>query len=254
MCVEPLGSFSEVEEAGAVTPYSLLFRQDTHLTEVLGLALEKAGSEELFRVISAGCSFGAEIDSVLATVQYNSPRPIAVLGVDANPKAVEAAQTGEYQLTTSLETHRGAYKRDGINFDEATQHMKFSFAPDEFNPGLHTLHTAELRAQHRVMVKEANLAHGLPTEKLAQVVMCNNVLFHLDSETAGGIADDLARHVAVDGILSFGANPAQTGMEANTGVDYLTWLQDLGTKLEGQGMEPVLFSQDVAFAFRRQGD
>jgi len=101
------------------------------------------------------------------------------------------------------------------------------------------------------MVHESDLAQGLPTKKLAHVVLCNNVLFHLDPETAENIASNLANHVAPGGIMSLGTNPAQTGMEANQGMDYLTWLQYMGNRLEDQGMRPALFSQDVPFAFQK---
>lgn len=250
--VEPLArSYDEISEAGEVTPYSTLFRSDAQLTEVLGIALEASPPTGLFRVISAGCSFGAEIDSVLGTIQYNSPRPTAVLGVDTNPEAVQAARSGQYQLTTSLATYRRKYREAGIDFDQAMQRMNFTLHPDQHNPGLHTLATTDLRRKHFVQVEEANLTQGLPTQKLAQVVLCNNVLFHLDPETADNITSDLSEHVAPGGVLSLGANPAQTGMESNKGTDYLTWLQQIGTKLLEQDMEPVLFSQNVAFAFRR---
>jgi chemotaxis methyl-accepting protein methylase len=250
--VEPLViNFDEVAEAGDITPYSALFRPDTRLSDVLGLALERTAPDNPFRVISAGCSFGAEIDSILGTVQYNSPRHTTVLGVDANPQAVQAAKSGKYQLLTGLATYHKTYDEAGIDFDQTMQRMQFNLQPDQYNTGLHTLDTNELRQQHHVTVLEADLTRGLPTKKLAQVVMCNNVLFHLDPDTAENIANDLAQHVAPNGILSFGANPAQTGMEANQGIDYLTWLRQMGTKFEEQGLEPALFAQDVAFAFQR---
>lgn len=245
--VEPLiSSLDEVSDAGEVTPYSVIFRPDTRLNEVLGIVLEKTSPTELFKVISAGCSFGAEIDSVLGIVQHNSPRPTAVLGVDVNPEAVRAATTGQYQLTATLTAYRRKYDEAGLDFDRTMRDIGFTF-----HPGLHTLDTAELRRKHIVRVEQANLAYGLPTQKLAQVVLCNNVLFHLDPETADNIAVNLAGHVAPGGILSLGANPAQTRMEGNKGMDYLTWLQQIGAKLEDHDMEPVLFSQDVAFAFRQ---
>jgi len=51
--------------------------------------------------------------------------------------------------------------------------------------------------------------------------MCNNVLFHLHPDTAEKITQNLARRVALYGVLSLGANPAQVKMEANTGMVYL---------------------------------
>ena|GEM_PF-4686566 len=61
----------------------------------------------------------------------------------------------------------------------------------------------------------------MPTDTLAHVVMCNNVLFHLHPDTAEKITQNLARRVALYGVLSLGANPAQVKMEANTGMVYL---------------------------------
>ncbi len=253
--VEPLTrNLYEIAAASSVTPQSELFRPDTRLSDVLDIALQRTDPDKRFQVVSAGCSFGAEIDSILATVQYNSPRPTAVLGVDSNPRAIKAAKTGQYQMTQGLMGYRRSYAKAGLDFHETMEQIHFKFSPDEHNPGLHTLDTNSLRQQHQIEVMEGDLADRLPTNDLAQVVMCNNVLFHLSPNTAEGIANNLAQHVALEGILSFGANPAQKGMEANKGMDYLTWLQQMGTQLEQQGMEPVLYSQDVAFAFQRTAE
>jgi len=251
LAVEPMVSFEDIADAGVTTPYSEIFRPDTHLGDVLGLALEKTDPADLFRVISAGCSFGAEIDATLAMVQYADLRRTAVLGIDNNPLAVEAANQGRYQMTTGLGSYERSYKEAGLDFAQTMRDVRFTFHPDEHNPGLHVLDTTELRAQHHVKVIEGDVSKGVPTKKLAHVVLCNNVLFHLDPATAELAATNLAGQVAPEGVLSFGANPAQTAMEGNTGMDYLTWLGQMGATLESQGLEPALFSQDVAFAFRR---
>jgi chemotaxis methyl-accepting protein methylase len=238
-------------EAGSIIPYSELFRPDTQLNDALELALEKTDPNERFRVISAGCSFGAEIDSILGTVQYNAPRPMAVLGIDCNPRAVEAAQSGRYQMVASLAMQRRVYREANLGFEQTMDTIGFNFNPDPQNPGLHILDTNELRTKHHVRIQEHDLTQILPIKTLAHVVMCNNVLFHLTPDTAEQIVQNLAQHVAPDGILSFGANPAQIRMEANQGMSYLDWLQQMGTKLEQQGMAPALFSQGVAFAFQQ---
>ena len=110
-------------------PYSAIFRPDAQLHDVLGLALKATTSKDLFRVISAGCSFGAEIDSILGIVQYNSPRPTAVLGVDVNPQAVEAAKSGQYQLLAGLATHHREYEKAGLGMRPAlfSQDVPFAF-------------------------------------------------------------------------------------------------------------------------------
>lgn len=250
--VDPfVGDFYTIEEVGPTTPYSMLFRSDTRLTDVLDLTLDGMSPDAPLTAISAGCSYGAEIDSILGTIQYNSPRPTTVLGFDVNPKAVEAAKSGTYQLVSGLPTYEKAYSKVGIDFYQAMAQMHFSLRPNEQQANLAILDTNALRQQHQVEARTADLTHSLPTEKLAHVVMCNNVLYHLKADAAEGIVGNLAQHVAPNGILSLGTNPAKVRMEANLGMSYPTWLQQMGAKLGEQGLKPALFNDDGAFAFRR---
>lgn len=250
--VEPFtSSYHEIMEADPFVSHTELFRPDTQLNDALELALPAVNPNEYFRVISAGCSFGPEIDSVLGTMQYNTTQPTAVFGIAFNPLAVEAAQSGRYRMVASLATCHKRYHEAGFDFEQTMDTIGFRFQYDPAHPGRCILDTNELRSQHHVAVREHDLTERLPINQLAHVVLCNNVLFHFRPETAETIAHNLAEYVTPGGILSFGGKPARQRMEANTGMPHGEWLHSMGKKLAEQGLEPALYSQDVAFAFRR---
>ena len=251
--VEPYTeSFETMNDVGDIVPYSELFRADTRLGDVLQIAVKDYQQSDYFRVISAGCSFGAEIDAVLATLCRNTDiTDTAVLGLDVNPVALSAAAAGKYIATTSEASLERIYRNEGLHFaDEMQQSGLGVHTP--VGEGTPIIDASLLRKEAKVKVQSADLLQSLPTAKLAHVILCNNVLFHHTPENAEQIVSNLTQNLAIGGVLGLGANAAQVGMEGNRGVDYLEWSKSLGSALEAQGIQPVLFARDAPFAFQRQ--
>jgi chemotaxis methyl-accepting protein methylase len=250
--IEPYDdSFDVMQSVSEITPYSELFRADARLGDVLQISIDNYRGDDYFRVISAGCSFGAELDSVLATLHRNTDiRGAAVLGVDANPIALSAANMGKYVASASQATLERAYLSEGLDFVTEMQQSGLQVSTPQ-GEGTPVIDATLLREESKIKIQSADLLQPLPTAKMAHVILCNNVLFHQTPSDAEKIAANLTRNLAVGGVVSFGANQAQTGMEGNKGEDYLEWSRNLGKTFKAQGIEPVLFSRGAPFAFQR---
>ena len=114
--------------------------------------------------------------------------------------------------------------------------------------------TSALRAKHDVSFIHGDLVNDSLDIPEADVIFCNNLLFHLNAEDAEQLVESMAKHLAVGGVLSFGANPKQVRMSGNhDGTDYPDWRRRMATKLSEIGIEPILYdtARKAPFVFKR---
>jgi len=232
------------KEAGEIATYSALFRTDTQLDVVLDLGLAsytEADPDRPFTVLSVGASYGAEADSVLVYVEQAAPAigSITLRGIDTNGKAVKQAKQAKYTAHIS--------EVNGLNM--------FKVDPNPDNTEQLIIDTSDLRSRHNVAFDEADLTKDKLNLPLADVVLCNNVLFHLTPEGAEELVNSMTPYLAVGGIISFGANPAQVRMSGNRheATNYPQWRRQIANKLSQEGIEPVLHDvrRKAPFAFQR---
>lgn len=247
-------NFEDIGSNSSITPHTELFRADTEMYRSFSAASESADASEWFRIVSAGCSYGAEIDTALALMRRNMPgQKTAVMGLDNNPAALRAAADAVYVVPTSLASQRQRYLVEGFNFDNEMREHGIEITTG--GPYTYPILSAqELRRQKNVNVRigSADLRAELPTKKLANLILCHNVLFHQTPEDANTIVENLTGHLAVGGVLSLGANPAQTGMEGNRGRNYDDWIAETADMLLDHDITKVAADNPKFVAFQRQ--
>ncbi|HSX35902.1 MAG TPA: CheR family methyltransferase [Patescibacteria group bacterium] len=114
--------------------------------------------------------------------------------------------------------------------------------------------SSELRAKHDVSFVNADLVNDTLDIPEADVILCNNLLFHFDEASAEQLVEAMVKHLAVGGIMSFGANAKQVRMSGNRDdTDYPEWRRRIAQKLQAQGIEAVLYdtARKAPFVFRR---
>lgn len=232
------------KEAGEIATYSALFRTDTQLDTVLDLGLEsyaEAGLHRPFTVLCVGASYGAEADSALAYLEQAAPTigSVTLRGIDTNGKVVEQAQQAKYT----------------VHISEANTLNMFKVDPQPGDTERLIIDTSDLRLRHNVAFDKADLTKDELDLPLADVVLCNNVLFHLTPEGAEELVNGMTPYLVRGGIMSFGANPAQVRMNGNRhdATSYPQWRHQIANKLSQEGIEPVLYDvrRKAPFAFQR---
>jgi chemotaxis methyl-accepting protein methylase len=253
--VEPISG--RPRQAGEISTYSSLFRADTQMDTVLDLALESRSKIEKGKplvVLSVGSSFGAEADSVLGYISraHMDIGKISLIGVDINSQTVDQAHKARYIASTPrVRTAEGL-----TDLDLASHLSMFEVTPHPDDSGKFIIDTSDLRAQHAVTFMQGDLVKDDLDLPLADIVLCNNLLFHLKAEDAEKLVDAMARHLAPDGVMSFGANPKQVRMSGNYDeTDYPQWRRSMGEKLSKLGIEPVLYdtARKAPFVFKKVG-
>jgi len=174
--------------------------------DVVDLALSDRalGPDNSLEVLSVGSSFGAEADSVLAHITEAAPNigSISLTGVDINPAMVEAAQRGTY-LTTHEHRVRPAPGARREALDLQAYMPKFDVRPNADDPTLHHIDTNPLRRQHEVTFWHGDLRDGMQVPE-ADLILANNLLFHLTSTGAEKLVDSMADRLAPGGVMWFG--------------------------------------------------
>jgi chemotaxis methyl-accepting protein methylase len=237
---------------GEIPMHSTMFRADTQMENVLGLALEtrRAEVDEPLTVLSVGTSFGAEADSVLGYYAQNAPDigRISLTGVDINQRAIEVAKQGRY--TAESPRIKGAAEPiDLVNYLSM-----FDVAPVPNSDRTYTIDTTGYRAKHDVSFLAADLVKDKLDIAPADVILCNNLLYHLGPDEAEELVRAMAEHLKVGGVMSFGANAGQVSMNGNhSETSYPQWRRDIGDKLAAEGIEPILFDtvRKAPFVFQK---
>ncbi len=184
-----------------------LFPAGSYLPEAFGLASEMSVNPEHLRVIFAGCSDGAEIDSSLAIQQRIGYKGrLAVEGYDINHLAIKAAKTGRHTISRALANmDQRQQELHELGFD--TFYEMDDRSGRDIVPQCYLIADANrLRDGHQVKFTEHDLTEPLPFTGEADLVFANNLLFHFTPERAMAILVNLGQTMSKNGVLSLGIN------------------------------------------------
>ncbi len=170
------------------------FFRDTDQFRVLADRMaqwHQAGALHPFRVLSAGCSIGAEAYSVaitaLETVGERAKRDVRIVAVDVNPTALRVAERGTYTSWALRET------------PEVLRHAYFEARGSE--------HVLDGGVRAMVQIERRNLVEDDPAffrPDRFDVVFCRNVLMYLTPEAMQQAVQRFARSLREDGLLFLG--------------------------------------------------
>ncbi|HSX17719.1 MAG TPA: hypothetical protein VLH86_06495 [Patescibacteria group bacterium] len=241
------GTLEDLQDTSTnISQYTALFRGDTGIGEVLGLAAELPLPNEPLQVVSAGCSYGVEVDTVLGlTHKYAPNMRVNIAGVDNNAAALTTAEAAQYRLYGSYTEVAGDYAATGHDFMSTMDEHGIAAIPYDIDAKAATIRTGKLRAEHEVSWRQRDLTRDKLTTAAAHLILCNNVMcyFRPQLELADAIAQNLGGHLAVGGIVSFGANLENGSMDG--------WARDVVPKLAEQGLAPLVTGNPKQVAFRR---
>lgn len=200
---EPINvTFPEPDAEGSTQIWSMqtaLFRRNTYLSEALRMAYERSGQD--LSVVSAGCSIGAEADSILALHRAEGYEgELSIRGYDLNRLAIEMAKEGAYKVLAM-------WQLSDLT-QEALQALGFatSYAGLEDNAMGEPRHridvdAAPLRAEYDVGFAEHDLTKRLPSEGV-DLVLANNVLHKIPIDSIRTVIRNLCGALTESGLLS----------------------------------------------------
>lgn len=218
-----------------------LFRQDAKLDTVLDLGIESykmRSADKPFHVMSVGCSFGAEADSALAYLTQEAPELglVKLTGIDINPKAVRAAQQGKYVTPAWM-------------FSCARKALEtYGFILGNEEGWGNYIDAARLRSQHAVTFVQADMRKKPLNAAIeaADVVLCNNVLYHLTPDDASSLVENAASHLADGGVMSWEYNSGVLLDMGDEKTNYKDWRIEMSEKLAASGILPIAFNNNGA--------
>jgi len=267
----------DIVPAPPITSYTMLFRPDCRLPQALEVMHERGGRT----VVSAPCSAGPEVDSFLALHNKSGfAGSLAITGFDIVPESIRQARGATYFLERDdcedrMPALEGMLKSYGFRTDFKTAHsvrdeahetLMRDLYPDgdqiESRGGeFYQISSAPVREGHEVEFIEHDLREPLPmAEGTADLVLANNLFYHLNLEDASKVLHNLAVVLSERGVLSiedhgepksvmmypkgFGADPVLhkdwIKMAANT-LSSEFGLQTIGTDKFGI---PVMFGRN----------
>jgi len=253
---------------GHKTPmFTEIFRRGVDLSQALDyLDFLKPNASSL-NVVSAGCSVGAEVDSIIA-IHKNTPTDtrLTVTGIDNNPLAVSRADEARYLVPLKLQS-------DSVLKKYVETLTDFGFESDfkvkrrlrgfmKFHRGYFDVSAAAVRAGHEVNFIQHDLSNGPYQPGEADAVFANNILFHFKPDEATVVLKSLAMMLKDSAMLSIGDKKdtpmgpgigSDTAMRANTAeVSLHDWLEDNQPMLESEfGLQPKrygTYGQPTIFA------
>lgn len=252
-----------------------LFRADCHIARILALGHSILGDRDSLKVISAGCSTGAEVDTILAShvMSERSGMPLTLHGIDASKRAVDRAKSAQYILPNTYYETKG----NATTLSEAEAVLKASGFKTVYIPqgwisewvfdrsGYVVADSSNLRAQHEVIFTHADLTSSVPDEESADIGFINNVLYHLQPLAATkflrGTASMLNPDNAVLSLGSMGngwASSRRMGRPENySKIKYKDWMSFAESMLANEfGLRRVEMygnsKSDVVDVFARQ--
>ncbi len=234
----------ELEVAHAYPPMITgFFRGGSYLPLAFKFATDRAGEEPDLSLASVGCSNGAEVDSLLALYNRSGREGIVTAtGYDVNPVAIRAAEQGYYRALdweTKLELpQEGALKPYGF----ATGYeQKGRFVP-RFRL---EVDAQPVRSGHTVNFVEHDGAEPLPVEGTADLVLANNILYHLTDERAARILYNMGRALSDRGVLALGNGTfaADSPLRTQPLVNMLKREFDLEPVFTNASETPIIFAR-----------
>lgn len=231
--IDPMATFTDEHQVPTVT---FLFREDTMLAEALRLGVEAyqiEPSEKPFHVLSVGCSYGAEIDTAIAYLTREVPElgRLSLTGIDINPVVLEAATEAKYVISAA------AVASSELDL------VEHGFTVESSNGRIHHVNSEQLRAGHDVNFIQADMRRpvGLADQD-ADLVLCNNVLYHLTPQDATDVVWNAVDNMAVGGIMSWEYMGLDSTMKDNK-TTYTDWRIEMGKVLADDGITPIKFNE-----------
>jgi chemotaxis methyl-accepting protein methylase len=247
-----------------IAVYTQLFRADCDLPTALGEAYVRHLGASTLSIISAACSIGAEVDSILALHQAAGQNSsLTVNGFDINDEAIRVARSGQYliprllQSDEGLEDMRETLERYGFVTDFETIYHGGSLRNIMSGAdGYHLADANRLRQEHNVTFEVRDLIEARTTGPKADLVLCNNLLYHLQPEPANAVLRNLAAMVKEEGVLSMKGSKKERMMGVRRrigGMTYGAWLEEAIDFMGNEfGIEPILESpEEVPMLFAR---
>lgn len=167
--------------------YTRFFRNLPQLESIRDLVLEMPPGRPV-KVLSIGCSTGAELYSALWLIRTARPtREVEALGVDISEECIQAASRGVYPFRVPEVAMAGVSETSHETL--LTRKGKTLVVQDWVKEGV------------RWAVGDACSPDLAARFGLHDVVLANNFLFHMSPERAGACLKNLARLVAPGGHL-----------------------------------------------------
>jgi chemotaxis methyl-accepting protein methylase len=250
---------------GLTPAFTRLFRRECELPEALEDTYVRVREDKELRIFSAGCSLGAEVDSLLALVNKKGEnRRVVIRGWDYNDRALQAARAGRYLAPIALFTGQD---REVDELENVLEEYEFShnIAPHN-RPGTmrksrrsYEIDAGQVRRAHDVAFEHCDLSEAAPPEEPADLITANNMLYHLTVKKAGRVIRNLAGRLAEHGVLSVGTNPtAAHSPMRNEGGDYSgvthgEWLVAISRALQAEfGIQPIAYdARELPVRFAR---
>lgn len=198
-----------------------LFRSTVQLPAAVRLAEERIEGDHI-DVASTPCSTGGELDSALSLLRSTKFGSIAAKGVDIDARVVELARQGKHQTRWTvyknpeeMEWRIQSLEDRGFVIDAVETRR------DRYQPGGKRGGIPKFANQMRLLVDANPLREGVEVEfergdladpnvlpaESRDLVLVNNLLYHLDTQTATDVLWNLAGAVRPNGILSLGDEP-----------------------------------------------
>lgn len=254
---------AEKDRPHTVRMLTELFRRECRLPEAVAEAYERSPDAGELRVDSFGCSVGAEADSVLS--HFNSSGfsgRVVMRGWDIQSPAIRAARAGYHFLP------RFPYLEEELSRDlEFLDEQGFGVSSDPVPWGLNSygehgfyqVDANPVREGHDVSFVQVDPNGTTEFEKPSDLILANNVLYHLVPEAAEQAIRNLAAGLSEQGILSLGDAKTHLTLQLPMGPPnsvsdkpFDRWLDDVVAPLEAEfGLKPIMFGiadQPVAFA------
>lgn len=198
----------EEGEKGANWGSTALFRESSCLPHVLELAHAFVDEPKDLSVVSAGCSFGAEVDSVLALCNKDERfEHVSIHGLDIEAFFIRAAKLGLYAAFMSKEELvELAPELESMGFGcDRDIHAEAMFPHDDWTESRVLIESEIVRRGHDVSFNVCDLSGDkvAPT-KPADLLICNNLFYYLGLSGQAPLAANLDRLAGEECVLSLG--------------------------------------------------
>lgn len=211
--------------SGGVSNNTYLFRARANLLpaaqHLVDISLERT---PVFSSIA--CSFGAELDSVLAYYHLlGGERSMVARGYDVADAVLHIARAGEYNLRSYYESIQTAIRTylEPIGVETVEEEHRG-------NTIVTGLKTAKFRESHDVSFHNVD-RDGLPTG--SDVVLLNNLLYHFGPDQAEDVLEGVLDTTAPGGLLSLaGIESGNMGLTTKPcDVNYVDWFKSVATQM-----------------------
>lgn len=194
---------------------------------------------------------GAEADSPLALHKKGKvDSQLTISGFDIEPAAIKAARLGKYLLP--LRIYKG---RELKLIEEGLEEYGFVVSPQTVRQGFgawggpcRQAYSSQLRDGENLRFTQSDISKDVPLNGKADLVLANNILYHLDPKQANLVIKNLACVLSERGVLSIGNTHS---VARRMGVSprlkqtrYGDWLKGIVKPLEKEfGLQPVVFAK-----------